>query len=138
MAISLPLNEVRQHSMPSPILTSSSDEGEELLSGNIEPSLVRKLLTRRHPNQRFSNDAVVAATELMRKFIVEARERAAMEAECEADTDADFGGRSFMSQDDDDVFGSGTGGNAAKNAEHVKIKPEHIVRVSAEMLLDFT
>ena len=125
------------------ILTSSSDEDEDLLrSDKLEPSLVRKLLMRRHPKQRFSNDAVVAATELMRKFIVETRDRAAMEAECEADTDADFGGRSFMSQDDDedddDVFGSGTGGTAANNAEHVKIKPEHIVRVSAEMLLDYT
>ena len=125
------------------ILTSSSDEDEDLMrSDKLEPSLVRKLLMRRHPKQRFSNDAVVAATELMRKFIVETRDRAAMEAECEADTDADFGGRSFMSQDDDedddDVFGSGTGGTAANNAEHVKIKPEHIVRVSAEMLLDYT
>lgn len=123
------------------ILTSSSDEDEDLLrSDKLEPSLVRKLLMRRHPKQRFSNDAVVAATELMRKFIVETRGRAAMEAECEADTDADFGGRSFMSQDDedeDDVFGSGKGGTAA-DAEHVKIKPEHIVRVSAEMLLDYT
>ena len=125
------------------ILTSSSDEDEDLLrSDKLEPSLVRKLLMRRHPKQRFSNDAVVAATELMRKFIVETRERAAMEAECEADTDAEFGGRSFMSQDDDedddDVFGSGRGGTAANNAEHVKIKPEHIVRVSAEMLLDYS
>ena len=125
------------------ILTSSSDEDEELLSDKLEPSLVRKLLMRRHPNQRFSNDAVVAATELIRKFIVETRERAAMEAECEADTDADLGGRSFMSQDDegednDNVFGSRTGGTAANNEEHVKIKPEHIVRVSAEMLLDYT
>ena len=124
------------------ILTSSSDEDEDLLrSDKLEPSLVRKLLMRRHPKQRFSNDAVVAATELMRKFILETRERAAMEAECEADTDADFGRRSFMSQDDedddDDVFGSGKGGTAA-DAEHVKIKPEHIVRVSAEMLLDYT
>lgn len=122
------------------ILTSSSDEDEELLSDKLEPSLVRKLLMRRHPSQRFSNDAVVAATELIRKFIVETRERAAMEAECEADTDA---GRSFMSQDndeddDDDVFGSGIDGNAANNEEHVKIKSEHIVRVSAEMLLDYT
>lgn len=129
--------------MSSLILTASSDEDEELLSDKLEPSLVRKLLMRRHPNQRFSNDAVVAATELIRKFIVETRERAAMEAECEADTDADLGGRSFMSQDDegednDDVFGSRTGGTAANNEEHVKIRAEHIVRVSAEMLLDYT
>ena len=125
-------------------MSFSSDD--ELLSDKLEPSLVRKLLMRRHPDQRFSNDAVLAATELIRKFIVEARDRAAMEAECEADTIGNVGRggrRSFMSQDDDDdddddVFGSGTGGKQANNEEHVKIKPDHIVRVAAEMLLDFT
>lgn len=45
----------------------------------LEPSLVRKLLLRRHPDQRYGNDAVVAATELLRLFIVEARQRAAIE-----------------------------------------------------------
>ena len=123
---------------------SSSDDvdDDEPLSDQLEPSLVRKLLTRRHPDQRFSHDAILAATELMRLFILEARERAAMEAECEAETNAGMGGRSILSQgddddDDDDVFGSGTG--PAKKAEQiVPITAEHIKRVAAEMLLDFT
>ena len=101
------------------------DSDDVPLSDQLEPSLVRKLLARRHPDQRFHNDAILAASELIRRFILEARERAAVEAECEADTA------------DDDVFGSGTGG--AKEAGTItSIKKEHIVRVACEMLLDFT
>uniref|UniRef100_A0A7S0FKF7 Centromere protein X n=1 Tax=Minutocellus polymorphus TaxID=265543 RepID=A0A7S0FKF7_9STRA len=121
-------------------MSSTTDDDDALPSDHLEPSLVRMLLTRRHPDQRFSNDAILAATELIRKFMLEARERAAMEAECEADTDAHCGGPSVMSQDDDDddVFGSGTGGGARNVDSITSIKPEHIARVAAEMLLDFT
>ena len=45
----------------------------------LEPGLVRKLLLRHHPDQRYGNDAIVAATELLRLFIVEARQRASIE-----------------------------------------------------------
>ena len=105
--------------------TDDDDSDDVPLSEQLEPSLVRKLLARRHPDQRFHNDAVLAATELIRRFVLEARERAAVEAECEADTA------------DDDVFGSATGG--AKGAETItSIKKDHVMRVAAEMLLDFT
>ena len=105
--------------------TDDDDDSDVPLSDQLEPSLVQKLLARRHPDQRFHNDAILAASELIRRFILEARERAAVEAECEADTA------------DDDVFGSGTGG--AKEAGTItSIKKEHIVRVACEMLLDFT
>ena len=44
------------------------------------PSLTRKLLMHRlQQNQRISNEAVNMANELLRIFIVEARERAAVE-----------------------------------------------------------
>lgn len=43
------------------------------------PDLTRRLLLQRHPNQRISNDAVELANEMLRIFIVEARERAAVE-----------------------------------------------------------
>jgi hypothetical protein len=45
----------------------------------LEPSLTRKLLLQHHPNQRITNDAVNAANELLRLFIIEARHRAAVE-----------------------------------------------------------
>ena len=106
--------------------TDDDDSDDVPLSDQLEPSLVKKLLTRRHPDQRFHNDAVLAATELIRRFILEARERAAVEAECEADTAAD-----------EDLFGSETGG-AKETGTITSIKKEHIVRVAAEMLLDFT
>ena len=105
--------------------STDDDDSDVPLSDQLEPSLVRKLLARRHPDQRFHNDAILAATELIRRFILEARVWVAVEGECEADTA------------DDDVFGSGTGG--AKEAGTItSIKKEHILRVAAEMLLDFT
>ena len=105
--------------------TDDDDDSDDApLSDQLEPSLVRRLLTRRHPDQRFHNDAILAATELIRRFILEARARAAVEAECEADTA------------DDDVFGE-TGG-ATETGTITSIKKEHIMRIAAEMLLDFT
>ena len=105
--------------------STDDDDSDVPMSDQLEPSLVRKLLARRHPDQRFHNDAILAASELIRRFVLEARERAAVEAECEADTA------------DDDVFGSGTGG-AKETGTITSIKKEHIVRVACEMLLDFT
>ena len=61
--------------------TDDDDDSDDApLSDQLEPSLVRRLLTRRHPDQRFHNDAILAATELIRRFILEARARAAVEA----------------------------------------------------------
>ena len=96
--------------------TDDDDDSDVPLSDQLEPSLVRKLLARRHPDQRFHNDAILAATELIRRFILEARERAAVEAECEADIV----------------------GGAEETGTITSIKKEHIVRVASEMLLDFT
>ena len=96
--------------------TDYDDDSDVPLSDQLEPSLVRRLLTRRHPDQRFHNDAVLAATELIRRFILEARERAAVEAECEADIV----------------------GGAEEAGTITSIKKDHILRVASEMLLDFT
>mmetsp|Transcript_28611 Transcript_28611/g.63610 ORF Transcript_28611/g.63610 Transcript_28611/m.63610 type:complete len:130 (-) Transcript_28611:180-569(-) len=122
----------------------------------LEPGLVRKLLLRRHPDQRYGNDTIVAATELLRLFIVEARQRAAIEAECEAETkDVGKDGASLSQMSmpslppsessDDDIMedGGGRSGRKKRNAYSAdcattSIRPDHIARVAAELLMDFS
>lgn len=45
----------------------------------LEPTLTKKLLLHRQPKQRISSEAVLMANELLRLFIVEARQRATIE-----------------------------------------------------------
>jgi len=45
----------------------------------MEPALTKKLLLQRQRKQRISNEAVLMANELLRLFVVEARQRAALE-----------------------------------------------------------
>lgn len=46
---------------------------------NIPPSLTKQHLQLRHPEQKYSNDAVELSSEFLKLFIVEARRRAAIE-----------------------------------------------------------
>jgi hypothetical protein len=45
----------------------------------MEPALTKKLLLQKQPKQRISNEAIVTANELLRLFVVEARQRASIE-----------------------------------------------------------
>ena len=45
----------------------------------MDPNLTKKLLQLKNPEQRFTNDAISAANELIRLFVVEARQRASIE-----------------------------------------------------------
>jgi hypothetical protein len=45
----------------------------------LEPALTKKLLLLGQPKQRITGEAVLMANELLRLFIVEARQRAAIE-----------------------------------------------------------
>jgi hypothetical protein len=51
----------------------------EAASTTMEPALTKKLLLQKQPKQRISNDAIVTANELLRLFVVEARQRASIE-----------------------------------------------------------
>lgn len=46
---------------------------------SLEPALTKKLLLQKQPKQRITNEAVLLANELLRLFIVETRQRAAVE-----------------------------------------------------------
>lgn len=84
----------------------------------VNPELVRQLVMKKGTNKnskRCSQEAVSAASELLRLFIVEARSRASIEAECEAEGKID-------GNDDDKTM----------------IRADHITKIAAELLMDFS
>eukprot|EP00588_Corethron_pennatum_P014129 CAMPEP_0194267264 /NCGR_PEP_ID=MMETSP0169-20130528/1842_1 /TAXON_ID=218684 /ORGANISM="Corethron pennatum, Strain L29A3" /LENGTH=119 /DNA_ID=CAMNT_0039008083 /DNA_START=84 /DNA_END=443 /DNA_ORIENTATION=+ len=89
----------------------------------LDPSLARKLLSLRRddddPSEKdteFSDGASILASKLLQHFVTCGARLAAIEAECDHET----------SQDDDDG-----------NVNPVKVSKEHILRVAAELLMDF-
>ena len=103
---------------------------------SIETSLTRKLLLRHHPTLRISNDVIVSATGLLRIFIVEARHRASVEAECEAEASLPTAAEEEEFDAEECSSGHNTGKRKRQNI--VEIRGEHIVKVAADMLLDFS
>ena len=87
---------------------------------SISASLTRQLLQLHHPNQRFTNDAIMASSELLRLLIIEARRRAAIEAECESEV--------YMGQSQ----------NSDNDMRRVEIRAEHVAKIAAELLMDLS
>lgn len=140
----------------------------------LDPSLTRKLLfsnksnrtnnnsTTSAANQRIAQDALQAAGELIRQFIIETRHRASIEAEFENEMrNSSSNNSSSMNRKDDDESnndndsddfiessasrkrkrGEQTGvhqGNNSEEDEASFIQPKHILKVSAEILMDFS
>jgi CENP-S associating Centromere protein X len=94
----------------------------------FHPSLTRKLVQVNlatgkdlQSNKRVTNEAVVAAGEVLRLFVQEARHRAGIEAECEQEG---------AMNDVDDV-----GDKHASST--IPIRADHITKIAAELLMDF-
>ena len=90
----------------------------------FNPALARKLLHEhnacaggRKGKRKVSNEAAIATGELLRLFVHEALNRASIEAECEQEG-------SSNAQGDGDTT--------------ILIRPDHITKISADMLMDFT
>jgi hypothetical protein len=146
--------------------TATDDEEEEPLQ-RFDPNLVRKLLqfrpaqtprTSTLQNQlqqqqqqappRISNEAVLAAGELLRLFVLETRHRASIEAECEQE------GENFMQEtatstnqmtsQSSTCSNHGGSSNNMKSIQKqddtgtVQIRSDHVTMVAAEILMDFT
>lgn len=87
---------------------------EEAPPATFDPTFVRKLVLKEgKDSKRFPKDAEAAAGELLRLFVLEARDRASIEAEC--DTEGNVGGD----------------GKAL-------IRADHITKIAAELLMDFS
>jgi len=91
--------------------------------GNTPPTfpaeLVRKMMLT-NSEKKIAKDATVAAGELLRLFVLEARSRASIEAECE-----DEGNMTSNCNDED-------------NDGRVLIRDDHITKIAAELLMDFS
>lgn len=92
----------------------------------FHPSLTRALIQsnlaaakEQQSNKRMTNEAVIASGEVLRLFVHEARHRAGIEAECEQEgTLNDESGKLVSST--------------------VPVRADHITKIAAELLMDFT
>ena len=109
----------------------------------IPASLTRQLLQLHHPNQRYNNDAITASSELLRLLIIEARRRAAIEAECESEVRRlriDDDGDSSPSQSSKvmDDHSHQRRKKDKKKRVVVEIRADHIAKIAAELLMDLS
>jgi CENP-S associating Centromere protein X len=146
--------------------STDDDDDEEAPLQRFNPNLVRKLLTFRPaqhsssiqqnhqfqstmmmqqqpPHPRISNEAVLAAGELLRLFVLETRHRASIDAECEQE-----GGDNFTTTNNNNIINNMTSQSSTSNSSSnnkkkkedgtvVQIRSDHITMVAAEMLMDF-
>lgn len=117
---------------PKHTMTDVAGEGTDA----FHPSLVRRLIQpnlssssgKNHQtsgsNKRVTDEAVVAAGEVLRLFVLEARHRAGIEAECELE------GAVY---DESDKHGSPTAATTS-----ILVRADHITKIGAELLMDFS
>lgn len=91
-------------------------------------SLTNKLLLKNHPNQKFSNEGIALSNELLTWLVMEAFNRAAVEAECEKDSSTFFSQDSVQDEELSDP----------KTGTKLVIESKHIQSIAAELLLDFS
>ena len=88
----------------------------------FHPGLTKKLLAARARGdapKRITNEAALLTGELLRIFVKEARHRAAIEAECEKE-------------------GTTAVLPCPSQSRKITIRPDHISKVAAEMMMDFS
>ena len=93
------------------------DDSSSAFNGGLTRKLILSQGGKEQP-KRVSNEAVLAAGELLRIFVQEARHRAGIEAECEQEAETTEKGN----------------GESGK----VSIRADHITKVAAELLMDFS
>lgn len=117
---------------PVPKMMTDSDPAAEA----FHASLTRKLMVEMpmpekagkeqqqssNNNKRITNEAIVAAGEVLRLFVQEARHRAGIEAECEQE--------SAVMKDDES--------EGKENSSAIPVRADHISKIAAEMLMDFS
>ena len=112
----------------------------------FHPSLVRQMIQAgrtsgnntdvdgTNDDQKITNEALVAAGEVLRLFVQEAWHRASIEAECE------YEGVVEDSAIDNGVTANiaSAQGNRTKITTTAPIRPDHITKIAAELLMDFS
>jgi len=117
--------------------TTENDSVED--QAPFHPALTRKLLQspssavvsaadgqqQSTSNKRITNEAIVAASEVLQIFVQEARHRAGIEAECEQE------GRMVLGNEDDDD-------DEKASTKKPQVSASHIAKIAADMLLEFS
>jgi len=101
-----------------PIHPENDQENDISKNDLLTAALTKRLLLQHHPNQRISKDALELTNEFIRMFIIEARERASIEAECE-----DQRQRTNDTEED---------------SPNISIRGDHIFKIGANLLMDFS
>jgi hypothetical protein len=94
-------------------------------SSAFHSGLTRKLILSQGDKEqpkRISNEALLAAGEILRIFVQECRHRAGIEAEIEAECEQE----------------AETKENVNAESGKVSIRADHITKVAAELLMDFS
>ena len=101
------------------------DSSRPTISPELARALIQFGLTGEEKRQFKNADAAKAVGELLRLFVLEARSRAAIEAEC--DQEADMA---------DEEYGEGE--DSDKKNQTVPIRADHFTKIAAELLMDFS
>ena len=113
-------------------MSSDDDNNDNPTVPTIPPELSRKLLQVFAPTattKRIPNDTAAAVSEVLRKFVLEARARASIEAECDKE------GEALSSSSSEDEDGSN---HNNKEQSKTEIRGEHITKTAANLLMDFS
>ena len=85
--------------------------------------------------KRMTPEAMLLAGELLRLFVLEARQRAAIEAECEREGSTELAGSGSVERQADE---NEEGSLDRATSSIMVIQPHHITKVAAELLMDFS
>jgi hypothetical protein len=142
--------------------SSSSSSTIATATPTIPPSLTKQCLQLHHPDQRYANDGTIElSSAFIRYFVIEARRRAAIEAECEAEVNDDGNDyeqvqqqqqqaqqppASQQSEEDNYFMEEGmmmtttttTTTTTTRKNMTIEIRPDHIAKIAAELLLDLS
>mmetsp|Transcript_12210 Transcript_12210/g.22893 ORF Transcript_12210/g.22893 Transcript_12210/m.22893 type:complete len:118 (-) Transcript_12210:161-514(-) len=104
-------------------------------STSISTALMKQLLLAGNSDQKITNEALEAASFLLREFILEARNRASIEAEFDTEGDDEEVEKSASDMDST----SGMDKMRRRRASSTKmIQPKHILRIACELMMDFS
>ena len=103
-------------------MADATGENSEPFHASLTRALIQSSLAAGKDQQstkRITNEAMVAAGEVLRLFVQEARHRAGIEAECEQEG---------AMNDESDKHASSI----------IPVRADHITKIAAELLMDFS
>ena len=131
---------------------TSSSSSTIAATPTIPTSLTKQCLLLHHPDQRYANDGTIElSSAFIRYFVIEARRRAAIESECEAEANDDVNDYDHLQQqkqlqppasqqsEEDNFMEEGMMTTATtRRKTNIEIRPDHIAKIAAELLLDLS